>query len=510
MAKKELLSKLKIKNYNNELEIILEKKDFSIQVKNLLLSMFYKLETNYKDYSIVKHDVLSKEEFLEGIINIIQTKCNKIELVKPKDNDAKKFWVYEIEGKIECYQNEAVLLHAILEIGKKEYGILKEYDILKKAVQKVLANGYELDIKEMLTNFDGWAWNNNIDKFDDIESFLIYQNLRILMGNSFLYEWKRDRRKKDYFSNIKNVSIEYWKVFCKLCVMKSIQNKEEKCYIEKELKNIKQLLNKMKEKDSFLKETYEEKRKVSERIKLLDKILNDTGLMKEEFLSRNSNVPEEEKIFSISDLEELIQKERNEYMGKLQDINNSLEPQKYIENIKKLEEKIELIESVKINNVTLKNIENELTNMQIAFIQTLKQKVANVVTKKEIIELVYAFRYYLYLPIKIGGKTSLIKDFDKIEKELEELFKKIITKACKLGALIIINQDINYNFKIMKRILDTKIMNLDDIYIVFTKTEEEINIEIYDSEILDRTEVVTKENEKDFMIKFNKKIKIFV
>ena len=44
MEKKKILSKLNFKDYNNEVEEILEKKSFSSNVKNLLLSMFYKIE----------------------------------------------------------------------------------------------------------------------------------------------------------------------------------------------------------------------------------------------------------------------------------------------------------------------------------------------------------------------------------------------------------------------------------------------------------------------------------
>ena len=52
MTKKDFFSKLK--NYNNELEQVLEKKTFSSDIKNLLLSMFYKVEVSYKDYQKVK------------------------------------------------------------------------------------------------------------------------------------------------------------------------------------------------------------------------------------------------------------------------------------------------------------------------------------------------------------------------------------------------------------------------------------------------------------------------
>lgn len=46
MEKEKIL--FKIRDYNNELEKILEKKSFSESTKNLLLSMLYKIETAYR------------------------------------------------------------------------------------------------------------------------------------------------------------------------------------------------------------------------------------------------------------------------------------------------------------------------------------------------------------------------------------------------------------------------------------------------------------------------------
>ena len=59
MEKRKILSKLNIdiKDYNNELEKILENKLFSYDVKNLLLSMLYKIENAYRDYETVKLEV---------------------------------------------------------------------------------------------------------------------------------------------------------------------------------------------------------------------------------------------------------------------------------------------------------------------------------------------------------------------------------------------------------------------------------------------------------------------
>ena len=90
MEKNKILAKLnlKIKDYNNELEKILENKFFSYDVKNLLLSMLYKIENAYTDYKTAKVEVPSKNEYIENILRIIKEKCLKIFLVKPGSNEA--------------------------------------------------------------------------------------------------------------------------------------------------------------------------------------------------------------------------------------------------------------------------------------------------------------------------------------------------------------------------------------------------------------------------------------
>ena len=81
MSKEDIFSKISLKDYNNELEKVLEEKDFSEVVKNLLLSMLYKIENAYEDYETVKVNTASKKYFIKKIIKIINEKCNKIELI---------------------------------------------------------------------------------------------------------------------------------------------------------------------------------------------------------------------------------------------------------------------------------------------------------------------------------------------------------------------------------------------------------------------------------------------
>ena len=72
MEKNKIFSKFNIKNYNNELEKILDEKLFSLNVKNLLLSMFYKIESAYKDYETIKVETLSKNDYIDHLLKTIK------------------------------------------------------------------------------------------------------------------------------------------------------------------------------------------------------------------------------------------------------------------------------------------------------------------------------------------------------------------------------------------------------------------------------------------------------
>ena len=82
MEKEKLFSKLNSKDYNFQLEKILENKEFPENIKNLLLSMLYKIEAAKKDYTKVKGIVEDKKIYIEEILDIIKNKCRKIIVVK--------------------------------------------------------------------------------------------------------------------------------------------------------------------------------------------------------------------------------------------------------------------------------------------------------------------------------------------------------------------------------------------------------------------------------------------
>ena len=87
--KDNLIDKIVKKDYNNELEKVLEKKAFAENTKSILLNILYKIETSYKDYKKAKQDVDTKERIIERIIQNIENNCDDIKLITPNSEESK-------------------------------------------------------------------------------------------------------------------------------------------------------------------------------------------------------------------------------------------------------------------------------------------------------------------------------------------------------------------------------------------------------------------------------------
>ena len=119
-----IFSKITSNEYNNRLEKILDNKPFDENVKNLLLSMLYKIENGYNDYIKVKYNAIQKEEFMEKILNIVDEQCFEIKAVTPKTEDSKpleeKDTICKIDidkGYILTYANEEDLLYSLIQMN---------------------------------------------------------------------------------------------------------------------------------------------------------------------------------------------------------------------------------------------------------------------------------------------------------------------------------------------------------------------------------------------------------
>ena len=427
----------KLKDYNNELEKILDNKTFSSNSKNLLLSMIYKLEVCYKDYEQVKVYSLEKNKFFDCVLNIIKNYCDNIKTVEPNSDGAailKKNNVEALtnsrERSLLVYPTEQAMLYAICDIEPK-YFYIKDDFIFKTVLQRVLVEGYKQNTMEILKNFNGWSWdiNQHISKNGRIAN-LIYQNLLFIMGEEFLYKWRTDKfGQRDYLTEIKSSvkrvtgNDNYYLSLCKLFfIVAKTKNKAK------------------------IKEVLEE------RVKEYRKIIK-----------KNQN---ERKV-------------SNRYVASLRNYYNIL-----------------------FNTNTEYE---EVIQIQKYFLVFLKKKIEKTENVDEMVEILYFLRYYQNIYISEG---SFIKDEIRLQTDLNFVWKLAITKACKLNALKIISMDIKTNFEIMKYILDTKIIRLEDIKFSLKFNKDDVLITVCDKETFDKkTNMVL--NKEDIIIKNNRMLKLF-
>ena len=182
-----------MKDYNNELETILETKSFSVEVKNILLNMLYKINSAYEDYSIVKRNVQDKKVFINGLLNTIEN-CNEIVLMKTskkdiiKENIYTKFKIDKLKRKIEVYPNEKAMLYALNEYNSSKMFLNENYKLIRNSLPELINKGMEINNTEVIRDFDAWSWNTQIDEIFNIEINLVFQNVLLLLGYRKLNE----------------------------------------------------------------------------------------------------------------------------------------------------------------------------------------------------------------------------------------------------------------------------------------------------------------------------------
>ena len=246
--KEKFLEKIVKKDYKNKLEEVLEHKNFSEQTKSLLLSMLYKIENAYSDYSKVKQNVESKDEYIENIISIIKNKCNNIEVISPRSQKSaelgRRVFVIDDQTKsIKCYPVERKLLYAISKIAKKDLIIDKEkYGMIAKPLSDLINIGNNINTVEPLRDFNGYSWTTLNREIESIEYNLIYQNLRILLGYKLLKDWSENEDDNiDYMTfferTIKDIYGESYKKIIKELVIRLAMLLEMKFYKREKTEN---------------------------------------------------------------------------------------------------------------------------------------------------------------------------------------------------------------------------------------------------------------------------------
>lgn len=518
------LDKIVKKDYNNELEKVLEKKYFDENVKSMLLNILYKVETAYKDYEKVKPNVEDKETFIQSIIDSIKNNCNDIKIIKLNSKESemlgnKTFLVEKEKKKIICYPIERKLLYCISKINKNEKIIKDNYPIIDKTLSDLINVGNNIDTVEPIRDFNGYSWTTIPREIESIYHNLVYQNIRILIGSQFLNNWiKNSEFIIDYFESFKNrLEEEYGEeqqkklieLLNKVSVLLAIRyNSKLKTILQKEKEEVEEKLDRIENNQKFVKEITKEKRELTKEIKKIDETINNRNMLQDEYEKRNQYLPLQEKIFSIRILSKMMADEREEKIKKLEQLNNLLNPQKFVEFKRVLEMKENYLKLLEIEDLD-KEIIKSILELQKLFLVCYQIKIKKIDNKQELMKVIYEFRYYCLLPF---NKEKSMNQIEEIENQIKEIEILILERAHELKLIAVFSEEREIDYQILKSIFYVRVINLENLYLKFIKEKDNYYVQLFDENVFEeKIEIESRGDlsKKNLAIKMNKKIKIF-
>lgn len=534
-AKKEnLINKIVKKDFNNELESALEQKAFEENAKSSLLSILYKIEAAYKDIETVKQDIETKEEYIERLISIIYGGCRSIKIIRMDSENNRippngTFYIDKQKNEIECYPIERKILYAIWKIGKKERIINNKYYLIDTVLSDFLNVGNTIQKVEPLRDFNGYSWTTLNNEIESIEHNLIYQNLRMLLGNQFLENWVytkefiidyyeefNEKLKKEYGKENAECIIDMLIKISILLEMKFDPKKldgylKDKKLIDKELED---LSNKQK----YIEIKTKQKLELLKNIRQIDSILSNKDLLQKEYIKRNEDLPLNKKIFSMRVLSNIMEKEREEAYAKIEEINVVLNPKNFVEHKKELEYKRKYLQMLEAEDVK-QELTKYILEFQKVFLKCFESQIEKVETKQQAISLIYQYRYYLLLPVDY--ENNILEKAEQMRKEsgekfdekaIKEVMLKLINKAITLKAIPQFSKNEDYQYEIWKNILQVRVIKIEDLSLKMVKEKNRYFVQLFDEKVFEeKTEVFAGQevNEKELDIKLNKRIKIF-
>lgn len=517
--KKNILEKIVKKDYNNELEKILEEKQFGEYEKSTLLNILYKIEAAYNDVETVKQDVETKEEYISNILEIIKNNCNSIKIVNMSDKESKipenKTYIIDKKNKeIISYPIERKILYAIAKIGKKEKIIKDDYFVIDKTLSELINVGNNINIVEPLRDFNGYSWSNIPQEIESVDHNLIYQNLRIIMGYKFLNRWINNNEYIiDYFDKFKEElkekygneqSNKFLDTLLKISILLSAKfDKAERENLIKIKEEIEKEFLKIQDKETFIESITNKKIEITNKIKEIDTIINNEKLLQEEYIKRNEKLSLENKIFSMRILAQMMSEERDKYFIEIEELNNLINPQNFVKYKKEIEDKYNFLKILDSEDIE-KELNKYKIKFQKIFLDLLKSNINKSETKQEIIKIIYDFRYYLLLPYDY---EKSIKDIESLEKQIDEIGRFLLEKAIELKAIQEISEDKENNYEILKNIFNVRIIKLEDAYLKITKEKGKYFVQIFDENVFEEKIQISKP--KNLKIKLNKKISIW-
>ena len=218
------------------------------------------------------------------------------------------------------------------------------------------------------------------------------------------------------------------------------------------------------------------------------------------YISVNLKLDERKKFKTVNSYRKTLELKREEYLKQINFLGNLMKPVNFINYKKELEDSIKFSEYQNPDEI------NE--NLQIEFVKALERVIDFIEDSEEIIDYIYKLRYYKNLYINENTKISDIRNIN-----IDRLLKKLILKGCNREKPVIrkIVSNLDINCEIIKTILDTKIIDLQEIKFEVIVKDKNLLVKVYEEEVYEKEFEVEYENsKKDILIKQNKMFKLFV
>ena len=494
-------SRLLQKDYSEELEEICESKRFDKEAQNLLLSMLYKADGAYNDYRTVKREVPSKEEFLENIIEIVKNYCKEIEIAKPNSELEKELNKsrckvveeepdnkYNKEQKVIFFPNEKVILYSIIKAGLDK--INTNLSLKDKSMLGAIQIGKCISSSEVIRDFNGFSWSQIVSEIESLECNALYTDLTFLLGEK-------------YVDNLKSSNIEKLNTVVEAELLEQMQKIATKFYleydenqariVEQNLKKDKDELEKMEAGSEYVENISNIKKDLLNKIKEIDEQLNDPKELRNAYINHNKNLPNEQKIFSVSHYEEMIQKQRQDILNKIEGYNKLQNPIEFVKIKQELENRIKFAEEV--NTI-------QIEDLQKVFFKDFSKILGDLNEKDRLIDYIYKIRYLKYLPVSQDKLMKDVIDFTDLEKNT-------IEKCIEKNVITPISNNAKTDYLLLKSLFETRNISIEGLLVKLNVKDGKLISEIYDGDILDSTNEVELPKGSNIHLRKTKKVKIF-
>ena len=494
-------SRLLQKDYSEELEEICESKRFDKEAQNLLLSMLYKADGAYNDYRTVKREVPSKEDFLENIIEIVKNYCKEIEIAKPNSELEKELNKsrckvieeepdnkYNKEQKVIFFPNEKVILYSIIKAGLDK--INTNLSLKDKSMLGAIQIGKCISGSEVIRDFNGFSWSQIVSEIESLECNALYTDLTFLLGEK-------------YVDNLKSSNIEKLNTVVEAELLEQMQKIATKFYleydenqariVEQNLKKDKDELEKMEAGSEYVENISNIKKDLLNKIKEIDEQLNDPKELRNAYINHNKNLPNEQKIFSVSHYEEMIQKQRQDILNKIEEYNKLQNPIEFVKIKQELENRIKFAEEV--NTIRIEDLQK-------VFFKDFSKILGDLNEKDRLIDYIYKIRYLKYLPVSQDKLMKDVIDFTDLEKNT-------IEKCIEKNVITPISNNAKTDYLLLKSLFETRNISIEGLLVKLNVKDGKLISEIYDGDILDSTNEVELPKGSNIHLRKTKKVKIF-